>query len=127
MLHTIERLELKGCRATYLPVSEDGVVRIDDVRQAIRPNTRLISIMMANNETGVLQPVDEIGRIARDRGILFHTDAVQAAGKVPVDVSRIGCDLLSISGHKMHGPQGTGALFVARGVKLQAMLHRGSA
>jgi cysteine desulfurase len=126
VLHTIERLELKGCRATYLPVSEDGVVGIDDVRRAIRPNTRLISIMMANNETGVLQPVDDIGRIARDRGILFHTDAVQAAGKVPIDVSRIGCDLLSISGHKMHGPQGTGALFVGRGVKLQPMFHGGT-
>jgi cysteine desulfurase len=126
VLHAIQQLEMRGCAATYLPVSENGVVRTDDLRCALRPNTRLISIMMANNETGVLQPVEEIGQIARDRGVLFHTDAVQAAGKVPIDVKRIGCDLLSISGHKIHGPQGTGALFVQHGVALRPMIHGGA-
>jgi cysteine desulfurase len=125
VLHALNQLELRGCTATYLPVSEDGVVNTDDLRRALRPNTRLISVMMANNETGVLQPVEVIGRIVRDRGILFHTDAVQAAGKVAIDVDRIQCDLLSISGHKMHGPQGTGALFVRKGVNLAPMFYGG--
>jgi cysteine desulfurase len=125
VLHPVERLEQLGCTATYLPVSEDGQVSTEDLRRALRPNTRLISVMMANNETGVLQPVEEIGRIARDRGILFHVDAVQAAGKVPVDVKKIGCDLLSISGHKMHASQGTGALFIREGVNLRSMLCGG--
>ena len=126
VLHAIERLEREGCTATYVPVNESGFVKPDDVRRALKPNTRLISVMMANNETGVLQPAEEIGRIARKAGVLFHTDAVQAAGKVEIDVARIGCDLLSISGHKMHGPQGTGALFVRDGVKLSPMFHGGS-
>ena len=125
VLHAIEQLERRGCTATYLPVSENGQISTDDLRRAFTPKTRLISIMMANNETGVLQPVEGIGRIARDRGILFHVDAVQAAGKVPIDVKKIGCDLLSISGHKMHGPQGTGALFVRDGVKLDPMFYGG--
>lgn len=126
ILHAVERLELKGCTTTYLPVDENGAVNPDDVRRALRADTRLISVMMANNETGVLQPVEEIARIAREAGVLFHTDAVQAAGKVAIDVERIGCDLLSISGHKMHGPQGTGALFVRTGVELSPILHGGS-
>jgi cysteine desulfurase len=126
VLHAVNRLEQRGCEATYLPVDANGRVNPEDVLSALRPNTRLISIMLANNETGVLQPVEEIGRIAREHGVLFHTDAVQSAGKVPVDVERIGCDLLSISGHKMHGPLGTGALFVRRGVKLEPMLHGGT-
>jgi cysteine desulfurase len=125
VLQTVEQLELWGSTTTYLPVSEKGIVRTDDVLRALRPNTRLISVMMANNETGALQPVEEIGRIARDRGILFHTDAVQAAGKVPIDVKKISCDLLSISAHKMHGPQGAGALFVREGVSLAPILHGG--
>jgi cysteine desulfurase len=126
VLHAVRRLEQRGCTATYLPVDEGGQINPDDVRRALRPNTRLISVMMANNETGVLQPVEEIGRIAREHGVLFHTDAVQAAGKVPIDVKKIGCDLLSISGHKMHGPQGTGALFVRTGVELDPMFYGGS-
>lgn len=125
VLHAVEKLEQRGCSVTYLPVTENGQIQTDDLRRALRPATRLISVMMANNETGVLQPVEEVGRIARDRGILFHVDAVQAASKVPIDVKRIGCDLLSISSHKMHGPQGTGALFVRDGVSLLPMFYGG--
>jgi cysteine desulfurase len=103
-----------------------GQVDPDDVRRALRPNTRLITIMMANNETGVLQPVEEIGKVAADADAYFHTDAVQAAGKVVIDVRRIDCDLLSMSGHKMHAPQGVGALYVRKGTGLHPMLHGGS-
>ena len=126
VLHAVKSLEQKGCQATYLPVEASGRVSPDEVLGALRPNTRLISIMLANNETGVLQPVEAISRIARERGVLFHTDAVQAAGKASIDVEQIGCDLLSISGHKMNGPQGTGALFVRSGVKLEPMFHGGT-
>lgn len=126
VLHAAERLEQRGCTATYLPVDEGGQVGPDDVRRALKRNTRLVSVMMANNETGLLQSVEEIGKITREAGVLFHTDAVQAAGKVPIDVDRIGCDLLSISGHKMHGPQGTGALFIRKGVAIEPMLYGGS-
>jgi cysteine desulfurase len=101
------------------------VIDPGDVCRALRPNTRLITIMMANNETGVLQQVEEIGKVAKEADIYFHTDAVQAAGKVPLDVNRIGCDLLSISGHKMHAPQGVGALYVRKGTLLQSMMHGG--
>jgi cysteine desulfurase len=113
------------CEVTVLPVDAQGRVNPDDVRRALRPNTRLISIMMANNETGVLQPVEDIGKIAADAGVLFHTDAVQAAGKVPISVENLRCDLLSMSGHKIHGPQGIGALFVRRGTSLRPLLHGG--
>jgi cysteine desulfurase len=103
-----------------------GLIDPQDVRRALRPNTRLITIMMANNETGMLQPVEEIGRIAAEADVNFHTDAVQAAGKLPLDVKRIGCDLLSISGHKIHAPQGIGALYVKKGTQLQPLLYGGS-
>ena len=103
-----------------------ALVDPDDIRRALRPNTRLITIMMANNETGVLQPVEEIGKIAAEADVYFHTDGVQAAGKVAIDVKKIGCDLLSISGHKMHAQQGIGALFVRKGTILQPMLYGGS-
>ena len=126
VLNSGKRLHEMGCEVTYVPVDGHGLVDPEDVRRALRPNTRLISIMMANNETGVLQPVEEIGRIAAEADVYFHTDAVQAAGKAPIDVARIGCDLLSISGHKMHAPQGIGALYVKKGTQLQPLLYGGS-
>ena len=126
VLNSCKHLESLGCGVTYVPVDGRGVVDPDDVRRAIRPATKLITIMMANNETGVLQSVQEIARVAADADIYFHSDAVQAAGKVPVNVKEIGCDLLSISAHKMHGPQGVGALYVRKGTKLRPMLYGGS-
>jgi cysteine desulfurase len=126
VLNSGKRLQDTGCEVTYVPVDGRGLVDPDDVRRALRANTRLVTIMMANNETGVLQPVEEIGRIAAEADVYFHTDAVQAAGKVPLDVKRIGCDLLSISGHKMHAPQGIGALYVKKGTHLQPLLYGGS-
>lgn len=118
-------LQRAGCDVTLLPVNSKGQVDPADVRRALRPSTKLISIMLANNETGVLQPVEEIGKIAIDAGVHFHIDAVQGAGKVPISVQRFGCDLLTISGHKMHAPQGIGALFVRRGVPLKSLLLGG--
>ncbi len=125
VLNACKHLEEMGCEVTYVPVDGRGQVDPDDVRRALRKNTRLITIMMANNETGVLQPVEAIGKIAAEADVYFHTDGVQAAGKVPLDVNRIGCDLLSISGHKMHAPQGVGALHVRKGTLLQPMLYGG--
>lgn len=126
VLHSAERQEHMGREVTYLPADVHGRVQPEDVRRALRPNTRLISIMMANNETGVLQPVEEIGKIAAEAGVLFHTDAVQTVGKVPIDVNAIGCHLLSISGHKFHAPQGTGALFVRKDTHITPLLFGGS-
>src|SRR5205807_4363694 len=125
-LNTCKRLEQMGCEVTYVPVNDRCEIDPEELRKAIRPTTKLISIMMANNETGVLQPVEEIGRIAKEADVFFHTDAIQAAGKVPVDVQKIGCDALSISGHKIHGPQGTGALFVKKGTLIQPLLYGGN-
>jgi cysteine desulfurase len=126
VLNACKRLEQCGSEVTYLPVDGLGLVDPDELRKALRPNTKLISIMMANNETGVLQPVEEIGRAAAEADVYFHTDAVQAIGKVPVDVGRIGCDLLSIAGHKFHGPQGIGALYVRRGTLIDPLFYGGN-
>ena len=125
VLNSAKRLEALGCEVTYVPVDGRGLVDPGDVRRALRKNTKLISIMMANNETGVLEPVDEIGKVAAEADVWFHTDGVQAAGKVPVSAKQIGCDLLSISAHKIHGPQGAGALYVRKGTLLEAMLYGG--
>jgi cysteine desulfurase len=126
VLNSCKHLAAKGCEVTYIPVDGRGLVDPADVKRAIQPNTKLITIMLANNETGVVQPVAEIGKIAAEADIYFHTDAVQAAGKIPIDVNKIGCDLLTISGHKIHGPQGAGALYVRKGTQLEPMLHGGS-
>jgi cysteine desulfurase len=125
VLNSCRHLEALGCEVTYVPVDSRGLVDPGDLRRALRPTTKLISIMMANNETGVLQPVEEIGRIAAESDVYFHTDAVQAAGKVAVNVQKIGCDLLSISGHKMHAPQGAGALYVRKGTRLEPLFYGG--
>jgi cysteine desulfurase len=126
VLNTCKRLEQMGCEVTCVGVNSRSEVDPEEVRKALRPSTRLISIMMANNETGVLQPVEEIGRIAREADVFFHTDAVQAAGKVPIDVQKIGCDVLSISGHKIHAPQGTGAMYIRKGTLIQPLIYGGS-
>jgi len=126
VMNTCKRLQQMGHEVTYLSVNSRGEIGPDELRKAIQPNTRLISVMMANNETGVVQPVEEIGRIAREADIFFHTDAVQAAGKVPIDVQKMDCDALSISGHKIHAPQGTGALFVRKGTLIQPLLYGGN-
>jgi cysteine desulfurase len=126
VMNSCKRLEQMGCEVTFVPVNSRGEIDPGDVRAALRPNTRLISVMMANNETGVIQPVEEIGRIAQEADVFFHTDAVQAAGKIAIDVQKIACDALSISGHKIHAPQGTGALFIKKGTLIQPLIYGGS-
>lgn len=126
VLHAVERLRHRGVDVDVLPVDAQGIVAPEDVRRALRPSTTLISVMMANNETGVLQPVQAIGQIAAESGVTFHVDAVQAAGKLPLQVDTIGCHLLSLSGHKMHGPQGTGVLFVRRGTRVEPLFAGGA-
>src|SRR5438874_10913748 len=126
VLNACHQLERNGVDVTFVPVDGSGRVDPADVKRALRPNTKLVSIMMANNETGVAEPVAEIGRIAAEADVYFHTDAVQAAGKLPIDVAEITCDLLSISGHKMHAPQGIGALYVRKGSLIKPMLFGGS-
>jgi cysteine desulfurase len=126
VLNTCKHLARNGCEVTHVPVDGRGLVDPTDVKRAIRPNTKLITIMLANNETGVVQPGGEIGEIASEADIYFHTDAVQAAAKIPIAVDKIGSDLLTISAHKFHGPQGVGALYVRKGTQLEPMLHGGS-
>jgi len=125
VLNSCKHLAEQGSEVTYLPVDGRGLVNPDDIRRALRPSTKLITVMTANNETGVKQPVEEICRIAAGADICFHTDAVQAAGKVPLHVDAIGCDLLAMSGHKLHAPQGVGALYVRKGTSLEAMMYGG--
>lgn len=126
VLHTCEYLEKKGVQVTYVDVDEQGRVSPEKIKDAIRPNTRLISVMAANNEIGTIQPLKEIGQIAKEYHILFHTDAVQAFGHIPLDVEALNIDLLSASGHKLHGPKGVGILYIRRNVKLGALLHGGA-
>jgi cysteine desulfurase len=125
ILHTCEYLEKQGFTITYLPVDENARVRVEDVRNAITDKTVLISVMFANNEVGTLQPIKEIGEIAKEKGIYFHTDAVQAVGNYPIDVKELNIDLLTLSGHKFHGPKGIGALYARRGVRIEALQQGG--
>lgn len=125
VLNSAKHLEGCGCDVTYVPVDGRGLVDPNGVKRAIRPNTKLITVMLANNETGVVQPVEEIGKIAGEADLYFHTDAVQAAGKITIDVNKIACDVLTISGHKIHAPQGVGALYVRKGTQLEPMTYGG--
>ncbi len=126
ILHTCEWLEKQGFEITYVPVDADGLVNPADVEAAITDKTILISIMAANNEIGTIEPIEEITKIAHAHHVLFHTDAVQAIGAIPVDVRAIGCDLLSLSGHKFHGPKGVGALYIKQGTRIDNLIHGGA-
>ncbi|MBR6401363.1 MAG: cysteine desulfurase NifS [Firmicutes bacterium] len=126
VLHTCEYLESKGYEITYLPVDEYGLVSAEQVKAAIRPDTILVSVMFANNEIGTIEPVAEIGAVCREAGVLFHTDAVQAVGHVPVDVRAMNIDLLSMSGHKFYGPKGIGAMYIRKGIKIPSFIHGGA-
>lgn len=125
ILHTCEYLEKKGYEITYIGVDENGILRLDELKKAIRPDTILISVMFANNEIGTIQPIKEIGEIAKENGILFHTDAVQAYGQLPIDVEEYHIDMLSASGHKLNGPKGIGFLYIRTGVKIRSFVHGG--
>ena len=126
ILHTCEWLEKQGVEVTYVDVDENGVIKLDELKKAIRPTTILISVMFANNEIGTIQPIKEIGAIAKEHGILFHTDAVQAFGQVPINVDECHIDMLSASGHKLNGPKGIGFLYIRKGVKIHSFIHGGA-
>ena len=126
VLHTCEYLEKRGCEVTYVGVDENGILKLDELERAIRPDTILISVMFANNEIGTIQPVKEIGRIAKEHGILFHTDAVQAYGQLPIDVDEYQIDMLSASAHKLNGPKGIGFLYIRKGLKTRSFIHGGA-
>jgi cysteine desulfurase len=126
VLHACKHHGENGGEVTFIPVDARGLVDPEDVKRALRPHTKLVSIMLANNETGVLQPIVQIAKMAAEADVYFHTDAVQAAGKIPLDVNELGCDLLTVSGHKIHGPQGTGALYIRKGTQIQPVLHGGT-
>lgn len=122
---TCKYLEKKGFKVTYLPVGEDGIIKVDDLKAAITDETILITVMHANNEIGTIQPIEEIGKIASEKKIYFHTDAVQTVGKIPVDVKKMNVDMLSLSSHKLYGPKGVGALYIKKGVRIEPLLHGG--
>lgn len=126
ILHTTEYLEKKGYEISYIDVDENGTVKLDELKAAIRPDTILISVMAANNEIGTIQPVEEIGKIAKEHGILFHTDAVQAFGHIKIDVDKMNIDILSASGHKINGPKGIGIMYIRKGVKIRSFIHGGA-
>lgn len=126
VLHTCEYLEKHGCEITYLDVDEDGKISLDELKAAIRPDTVLISVMAANNEIGTIEPIAEIGKIAHENGVLFHTDAVQAYGHIPINVDDMNIDMLSASGHKFNGPKGIGILYIRKGVKIRSFIHGGA-
>ena len=126
VLHTCQFLEKTGCEVTYLPVDSEGMIDLEELRRAIKNQTILITIMFANNETGTVFPVKEIGEIAREKGVVFHTDAVQAAGKLPIDLKQVDVDILSLSGHKLYSPKGIGAQYIRTGTKLAPLIHGGS-
>lgn len=126
ILHTCEYLEKHGYEVTYVDVDENGIIKLDQLKKAIRPTTILITVMFANNEIGTIQPIKEIGEIAKQHNILFHTDAVQAFGQIPINVSEMGIDMLSASAHKLHGPKGIGFLYIRKGAKLRSLIHGGA-
>ena len=126
VLHTLKKLEEEGFEVTYLPANENGIVRTEDVENAIREDTCLVTIMYANNEIGTIQPIEEIGRICREKKVLFHTDAVQVVGHLPIDVEAQNIDMLSASAHKFHGPKGTGFLYVKKGIRLTNLIEGGA-
>ncbi len=126
VLHTCEFLEKQGFKVTYVPVDEFGMVNPDDIEKAITDETILVSVMFANNEIGTINPIAKIGKICREKGVYFHTDAVQATGAVPIDVKEMNIDLLSMSAHKFHGPKGVGALYIRKGLKIENLIHGGA-
>lgn len=126
ILHTCDYLESRGFEITYIDVDENGILKLDELKKAIRPDTILISVMFANNEIGTIQPIKEIGEIAKEHDILFHTDAVQAFGQIPINVDELHIDMLSASGHKLHGPKGIGFLYIRKGLKLRSFIHGGA-